>query len=137
MRRRRHKWCNIYTIFTVQRDRASELASVSNRTLSRIKTEPEKGILTSRKPRSDKIELMTLTSVLCQPKHDRRTRRSPTRYSSCNQSCVIFHIIILCRLRSRHQNCPRTPDATMVLERLRKQLANAVPNFRYLFNKDS
>ena len=39
------------------RERASMLTGVSTRTLSRIKAEPEKEILASRKPRSDKIEL--------------------------------------------------------------------------------
>ena len=39
------------------RERASMLTGVSTRTLSRIKAEAEKEILTSRKPRSDTIEL--------------------------------------------------------------------------------
>ena len=39
------------------RERANMLNGVSTRILSRIKAEPEKEILASRKPRSDKIEL--------------------------------------------------------------------------------
>ena len=39
------------------RERASKLTGISTRTLSRINAEPEKEILASRKPRSDRIEL--------------------------------------------------------------------------------
>ena len=39
------------------RERASKLTGISTRTLSRIKSEPGKEILKSRKPRSDRIEL--------------------------------------------------------------------------------
>ena len=47
------------------RERASNLTGISPRTLSRIKSEPGKGILKSRKPRSDRIELDDFDNVYC------------------------------------------------------------------------
>ena len=47
----------LYAPLSQYRERASKMTGISARTLSRNNSEPEKEILASRKPRSDRIEL--------------------------------------------------------------------------------
>ena len=81
------------------RERASKLTCVSTRTLSRIKAEPEKEVLVSKKPRSYKTELDDFDKCVVRRTVNERygsktirptLDRIQTRYSSCNQPCVIF-----------------------------------------------